>query len=60
MGIPSEGSANIFMDNESVVKSSMNPDTCLKKNMYLLHTTSPENRLQPILLKYFLFHQKKT
>ena len=30
IGIPLEESANIFMDNESVVKSSMNSDTCLK------------------------------
>ena len=33
MGVPSKWSANIFMDIESVVKSSMNPEICLKKKL---------------------------
>ena len=31
MGVSIDGSANIFMDNESVIKSGINPDTVLKK-----------------------------
>ena len=31
MGVSINGSANVFMDNESVVKSGINPDTVLKK-----------------------------
>jgi hypothetical protein len=31
MGIPIEGSANVFCDNESVVKSSSTPESTLKK-----------------------------
>ena len=31
MGVPIEGAANIFADNESVVKSSINPESTLSK-----------------------------
>ena len=31
MGVPIEGAANIFADNESVVRSSMNPESTLSK-----------------------------
>ena len=31
MGVPINGPANVFCDNESVVKSTMNPESTLKK-----------------------------
>lgn len=31
MGVPIDGPANVFCDNESVVKSTMNPESTLKK-----------------------------
>ena len=31
MGVPLDGPTNVFCDNESVVKSSVNPETTLKK-----------------------------
>ena len=31
MGVPIDGSTNVFVDNESVVRSSMNPEASLKK-----------------------------
>ena len=45
MGLKIDGSANIFMDNESVVKSRMNPEATLKRSMSRLLITSRESPL---------------
>ena len=36
MGIPLDGPSNIFCDNESVVKSSINPEATLKNKRVLI------------------------
>ena len=55
MGIPLKGSANIFMDNESVVKSSMNPDTCLqKKHVSIAYHKSRESFAANIITIFFI------
>ena len=55
MGIGLNGSANIFMDNESVVRSGMNPDTVLKKkHVSIAYHKSRESFAANIITIYWI------
>ena len=55
MGVPIPESANIFVDNESVVKSSMNPETTLKKkHVSIAYHKARESFAANIITIYFV------
>ena len=55
MGVPIPESANIFVDNESVVKSSMNPETTLKKkHVSIAYQKARESFAANIITIYFV------
>ena len=56
MGVPLDGPANIFCDNESVVKSNMNPESTLKrKNVSIAYHKCRESFAAGIVDIYFQY-----
>ena len=59
MGIPIDGPANIFADNESVVKSSMNPESTLsKKHVSIAYHLTREAFAAGIVVVYFVYSKE--
>ena len=55
MGVPLDGPANMFADNESVVKSSMNPESTLnKKHVSIAYHLTRESFAAGIIDLYFV------
>ena len=55
LGVPLEGPANIFADNESVVKSSMNPESTLsKKHVSIAYHLTRESFAASIVNIFFI------
>ena len=55
MGIPIDGPCNIFADNESVVKSSMNPESTLnKKHVSIAYHLTRESFAAGVVDLYFI------
>ena len=55
MGVPMEGPANLFVDNESVVKASMNPESTLsKKHVSIAYHLTRESFAAGIVSIYFI------
>ena len=55
MGVPINGPCNIFADNESVVKSSMNPESSLnKKHASIAYHLTRESFAAGIVDVYFI------
>ena len=59
MGVPLDGPACIFADNESVVKSSMNPESTLsKKHVSIAYHLAREAFAANIVNIYFVFSRE--
>lgn len=58
MGVPLDGPANVFCDNESVTKSTMNPEATLnKKNVSIAYHKCRESFAAGITNVYFQFSE---
>jgi len=58
MGVPIDGPANVFCDNESVVKSTMNPESTLKKkNVSIAYHKVREYFAAGIINVYFQYSE---
>ena len=59
MGIPLTWSTNNFLDNESVVKSSMNPEASIKKkHVSIAYHKAHEAFAADIITVLLILHQK--
>ena len=55
MGVPIQGPTNLFVDNESVVKASMNPESTLsKKHFSIAYHLTRESFAAGIVNLYFI------
>ena len=58
MGVPIDGATNVFCDNESVVKSTMNPESTLKKkNVSIAYHKVRECFAAGIITVYFQYSE---
>ena len=59
MGVPIDGPANVFADNDSVVKSSMNPESTLnKKHVSIAYHLTRESFAAGIVDVYFIYSKE--
>ena len=60
MGVPIDGPCNVFADNESVVKSSVNPESTLnKKHVSIAYHLTRESFAAGIVDVYFINSKEK-